>query len=246
MQLLPIKTNILKPPQDDLLTSLSAALPKLEEQDILIISSKVVAIHEGRCVPVNEVDKQVLVKNEAELVIPREYWGTPLTVIHHAFIGAAGIDESNADGHYILLPADPFKSAQMLHQYLKVQFGLREVGVVIVDSHSVPMRYGATGIAIGFWGFAPLKSHIGEQDLFGREFRIERSNIADGLAAGASLVMGETNEQTPVVIAREVPNLTFSDTNEKDTLFAPFADDTFRVLYERWLTDDGQNPPTGT
>ena len=77
---------------------------------------------------------------------------------------------------------------------------------------------------------------MGKPDLFGREFRIEVSNIADAIAAGAGLVMGETDECQPVVIATEVPGITFEDKNTKDELFVAPKDDTFRVLYEDFLT----------
>jgi F420-0:gamma-glutamyl ligase len=48
--------------------------------------------------------------------------------------------------------------------------------------------------------------------------------------------MGETDECQPVVIVRDVPNLTFAEGAMKDALFVPFADDTFRVLYEDFLS----------
>jgi F420-0:gamma-glutamyl ligase len=195
-----------------------------------------VAIHEGNCVPVEGIDKKELVAKEAELCIPRSYWSSPLTIKHSAFIGTAGIDESNADGHYILLPEAPFVSAKNIHTYLTERFDIKNIGVVITDSHSSPLRRGAMGVAIGWWGFKPTINHVGTPDLFGREFRIEVSNIADALAAGAGLVMGETDECQPVVIIRGTPSVTFIDTDTKDELFVPFEDDTFRVLYEDFLT----------
>ncbi|MFT7507828.1 MAG: F420-0:gamma-glutamyl ligase, partial [Acidimicrobiales bacterium] len=51
----------------------------------------------------------------------------------------------------------------------------------------------------------------------------------------ATVVMGEVDECQPVVIARGVPDLMFTEENKKDTLFVPFEDDTFRVLYEKFL-----------
>ncbi len=236
MQYIPIKTRVFQPPQDDLFSVLEESLTEVIEGDIVAISSKVVAIHEGNCVPVESIDKKELVAQEADLAIPRTYWSSPLTIKHSAFIGTAGIDESNADGHYILLPKYPFASAKAIHEYLVKRFNIKNVGVVITDSHSSPLRRGATGVAVGFWGFHPTINHVGKPDLFGREFRIEVSNIADALAAGAGLVMGETDECQPVVIIRKTPSVTFIDKNTKDELFVPFADDTFRVLYEDFLS----------
>jgi len=176
-----------------------------------------------------------LVRDEAAFLIERDYWKSPITVMHNAFIGTSGIDESNAGGYLVLLPEDPFASAQKIYAYLKERFTLQNVGVIITDSHSQPMRYGATGISVGFWGIAPIKDCRGEVDLFGRKMKIETANIIDGIAAGATVVMGEVAECQPVVIARGVPDLVFVDGNKKNELFVPFAEDTFRVLYEKYL-----------
>lgn len=236
MKFIPIKTRILQPPQDDLFEVFDESLIEVMAGDIVVVSSKVVSIHEGHCVPVEGSDKKALIAQEAQISIPREYWPSSLTVAHNAFIGTAGIDESNANGHYVLLPKDPFESAHTIYSYIKKRFSIERVGVVITDSHSSPLRRGAMGVAIGWWGFKPTINHVGKPDLFGREFRIEVSNIADAIAAGAGLVMGETDECQPVVIARGVPDLSFTDMNTKDELFVAPKDDTFRVLYEDFLT----------
>jgi dihydrofolate synthase / folylpolyglutamate synthase len=236
MQLIPIKTRILQPPQDDLFEVLDESLLDVKEGDVVVVSSKVISIHEGNCVPVEGADKKALIAQEAQFSIPRSYWPSPLTVAHNAFIGTAGIDESNADGHYVLLPRDPFVSAKNIYDYVKGRFQVQDIAVVITDSHSSPLRRGAMGVAIGWWGIAPTINHVGKPDLFGREFRIEVSNIADAIAAAAGLVMGETDECQPVVIARAVPDILFVDRNTKDELFVAPKDDTFRVLYEDFLT----------
>lgn len=235
MEVIPVTTRIMHPPQDDLFAVLDEYLTQVQEGDIVVVSSKVVAISEGRCLPIERNNKQELVQQEADVVIPRSYWSTPLTIIKNAFIGTAGIDESNADGHYILLPKDTFASAQQIHMYLIQKHALTNVGVIITDSHSTPLRRGAMGIAIGWWGFQPLINHVGQEDLFARKLQLEVSNLVDGLAASANVVMGETNECQPIVIMRDVPNLTFTKENTRDELLVPFKEDTFRVLYERFL-----------
>ncbi len=238
MQLIPIQTRVLQPPKDDLFAVIEDSVPTLCEGDILVISSKIVAISEGNCVPIGIVEKTTLVKQEADILIPRDYWSSPLTVKCNAFIGTAGIDESNADGHYVLLPKDPFLSAKKIYAFIKQKHQLTNVGVIISDSHSSPLRRGATGISIGYWGFAPTINHVGEKDLFGRELKIEVSNVVDGIAAAANLVMGETDECQPIVIVRDIPAVTFTDEDKRtDHLVAP-ADDTFRVLYERFLESE--------
>ena len=211
------------------------SLPAIQNGDVVLISSKVVAIHEGRAVLISDADKKELIKQEADLIIERPYWSSPLTVAHHTFLGAAGIDESNGDGYYILLPDDILASAKRLRDWLKSEYKLNELGVIITDSHSSPFRFGATGIALGWWGIEPIEDCRGRSDLFGRKIQYERSNIVDGLAAGATVLMGEVDERIPVVIAREVPRLVFTEADTRGQLLVPFAEDTFRVLYEKYL-----------
>ncbi len=235
MQYIPVQTRIMMPPKDDLFAVLDEFLHDVQEGDVVAVSSKIVSIHEGNCVPIGEIEKNELVKQEAELIIPRHYWSIPLTIKNSAFIGAAGIDESNANGHYVLLPKDSFLSAKEINSYLKKRFNLTNVGVIITDSHSGPMRRGAWGVSLGFWGFHPTNNHVGKKDLFGRAFKVEVSNIADAIAAGAVLVMGETNECQPVVVVRGA-TLEFTEENTKDELFMSFKDDTFRALYKDFLS----------
>lgn len=108
MEFIPVKARIMKPPQDSLWAVLDESLPTLKNEDVVLISSKVVAIHQGHCLPIATSDKDELVNKAADFIISREYSTQPLTVAHHAFLGAAGIDESNGDGHYILLPENIF------------------------------------------------------------------------------------------------------------------------------------------
>ncbi|KKT79082.1 MAG: hypothetical protein UW75_C0026G0004 [Parcubacteria group bacterium GW2011_GWF2_44_8] len=235
MQVIPIKTRVLTPPQDDLLTVIDEYLTDVQEGDIIAISSKVVALHEGRCVPQTEVNKEDLVEVEADFIIPRPYWNSPLTVTKHAFLGAAGIDESNGGGYLVLLPQDSFVAAKRYQEYLKAKFNLTNLGVLVTDSHSTPFRYGATGVALGWYGFRPIEDHRGRKDLFLREIQYERSNLADGLAAAATVVAGEVDECVPLVVLRDVPRVVFQAGDTKDDLFVPYTEDTFRVLYEKWL-----------
>src|SRR3954471_16973686 len=70
--LIRVKTRPMLPPQDDLYAVMEASLPALQEGDVLVITSKIVAIHQGRCVTMDSVpDKEVLVEQEADAWIPR-------------------------------------------------------------------------------------------------------------------------------------------------------------------------------
>ncbi len=220
MEYLPIKTRIMQPPQDNLFSLLEESLIDVKEGDVVVVTSKVVAIHQGRCVSIDTFDKDAYIKEAAQLIIPRTYWGTVLTITNNMFVSSSGVDQSNSNGYCTLLPKDPFASAEEIHTYLAEKFCTHQIGVVITDSHSVPCRYGAVVGAIGWWGFQPLVNHIGKGDLFGRLIEHERSNLVDGIAAGAGVVMGEVDECTPIVVARSIPNLTFTDLRAGDTLFA--------------------------
>lgn len=234
MRLNAVRTEVLRPQSGtNFFDWLTAALPPLEERDVLLVSSKVVAIGEGRVVPMADIEKAALVEREADQLIARDNFKTPITIKRHTLIGSAGIDESNGGGCYVLMPEDPSQSAARIHQHLTMQCGIEELGIIITDSRSLPMRYGATGVALGWFGLQPLVSHIGTPDLFNRPFRAERTNLVDGLAAAANLVMGETNECTPVVLAREVPHLTFVEGNTDAEIFAAAEHDYFKVLYRR-------------
>ncbi len=188
-------------------------VPDLSENSVLAISSKVVAICEGRFVKMEDADKDKLIASEAEFFIPKEKnrYNVSLTIKDNLLIAGAGIDESNGNGYYILLPENPQKSANFIREFLRKKFNIKNLGVVITDSRTAPLRWGVTGLCISYSGFTPLKDYIGKPDLFGRNFQFEKLNIADSLAATGVLVMGEGSEQTPLAIIEEIPLIEFQD-----------------------------------
>ena len=71
MKFIPIHTRPLLPPQDNLYEVLAESLPSLREGDILCITSKVLAIHQGRCIPApTPGEKDRIVLREADRFIP--------------------------------------------------------------------------------------------------------------------------------------------------------------------------------
>jgi F420-0:gamma-glutamyl ligase len=238
MELIPIKTRILHPPKDNLFEVLDTSLIDLHEGDVVCITSKVVAIHEGRCVLIEGTDKIALVEKEATHLYYPDGKKKPLTITHNALISAAGIDESNGEGYYILLPQDAFVSARLIHTYLVEHHKLNTLGVVITDSHSLPFRYGAMSVAVGCWGFAPIESHIGRPDLFGRTMEYSKTNIPDSIAAATTLVTGECDEAQPITIVRNIPNLIFTDVDPQPEFFVRPEDDIYRDLYKNFRKTD--------
>ncbi len=214
MKVEPIKTRILNPPQDDLLEAIQSSVKKIPEQSILVITSKVVSIWEGRCVPIASVkDKDELIKEEADRYVARnivpEAWVIH-TIKNNLFIPSAGIDASNSGDYYTLWPKAPYKSAQKLWKWLKKKYKIKNIGVIITDSHSVILRRGTIGISIAHYGFNPLKDYRGHKDLFDRKMLISQLNIADGLASSAVVTMGENTEQTPLALITGIPWVQFT------------------------------------
>ncbi len=237
MQVTAIKTTTVKAGDQDIFSFLDLNLKHVEEDSLLAITSKVVSLCENNVLPLT-LDKETLLQEHADYYLPKEYRKLgSCTITHHAFIGGAGIDESNADGHYVLLPKDAQASAWAIYTYLKKRFSLQNVGVIITDSHSTPMRRGASGIVLAYSGFHGLKDYRGTPDLFGRNLVMEQANIADALATTAVLMMGEGNEQTPLVLMNELPNnIVFSATapseEERKEFFVDLEDDIFSPLFD--------------
>ena len=238
MEITSIKIRPLVPPGDDLFAALRAIKRfRPKSGDIIAVSSKVVSIHEGRCVPLGSAMKDDLAKREAELFLERKYVPNRFalhTITRGVLIRNAGIDESNANGHYVLWPKDPMVSARKIRAFLKKEYRLKQVGVIITDSTSTPLRRGAMGFALGFAGFEPLHDYRGTKDIFGRAFVAEMANLADGLAAAAVLSMGEGSEQTPIAIIRNAPQTVWKDHvsgKSRPDFIVPLSDDIFSPFF---------------
>ena len=215
MQVKEIKTKTLNPPQDNLLSVIEKSFLDygIKEKSIIVVTSKVVSIWEGRCVKISEVkNKDELIRQEADLYIERQNisnFDVMLTIKNNILIPSAGIDESNANGYYILWPKNPFKSAKNIYNFIKKNCktpdgkNLKEFGVIISDSHTTPLRAGITGIGISFFGFNPLRDYRNKKDIFGKELKMSQTNIVDSLAASAVYCMGEGAEQSPIAIIED-------------------------------------------
>lgn len=211
MNIKKIKTRKINPPKDSL-EDLLAHIPRLSEGDIVAISSKVISICEGRTIPLTEISHEDLVNKLADFKIEpitRSANDMILTQIGSLLVESAGVDISNANGFYVLLPSNPFKSAKIIWEHLKKRDKLRKLGVVITDSHSVPRRKGAVGFALASYGFKATNVYEDKRDVFGQKFRFTASDVADSLAAASVLVMGEGDERTPIAVISELENIQF-------------------------------------
>lgn len=227
MKVQAIKTRKFLPPQDNL-EDLFDAVKDLKENSVVAITSKVVSIGEGRCVEINKIEKDELAVQEADLYLPRKLspGGMILTTIkNNMLVASSGVDESNGNNFYILWPENPKLSAKKIWEYLKKKYKVKNIGIIITDSRLVPLRRGVVGIAIAYFGFNPLKDYRNTKDLFGREFRMETSNLPDSLASAAVLEMGEGSESKPIVIISEIPDIEFIQTEYKGKTL----DDSFEI-----------------
>lgn len=226
----PIKTRIFKE-GEDLLSFVMDYVKKIRQKSVIVVTSKIVALAEKRtAVAENVQTKEKLIRAESELAIPTKYvW---LTVKDGMVMASAGIDESNANGKLILLPKDSFKTARALRIKLRGQYGIRHLGVLITDSRTVPLRAGVTGVAVGYAGFRGIKDYRGMPDIFGRKFKFSRTNMADGLAAAATLTMGEGNEQQPLAMIEGAP-VAFCDQINRKELHIDIKEDMYRPLFSK-------------
>jgi coenzyme F420-0:L-glutamate ligase len=224
LELFAIRFPLIKP-GDDLVGILIEEANKqgisIHDQDIIVISSKIVATAQRRIVRLDSITPSYKAKvlskkfnldqRLMELILNESnhiYGGIPkllLTLKHHSMIPNAGIDLKNAPkGFVALLPLNPFKTAESIKEEIFKRVG-KHVGVIIVDSKITPLRMGTTGMAIGVAGFKPIVDYRGKKDLYGKSINFTRHAMADDLASAAHSLMGEANEGIPIVIVRNAP-----------------------------------------
>lgn len=180
---------------------------------MVAVTSKVISVIEGRVVNKKDTDKYQLIKQEADLLLKtdRNPYNIYLTIKDGMLIPSAGIDESNVDDVCVLYPSNVWKSAQEIWEYLRTKHKIKNLGIIITDSHTSIMRGGVTGISLGWWGFNSLCSYIGKPDLYDHPLKSTQINIVDSLSVSAVFVMGEGNEQTPLALITQIPHITFLD-----------------------------------
>lgn len=229
MKVKAIKTTIF-PLHGNLLSFITKYLPRISNRSILVITSKIIALSEGRVVKDDKGIKEKIVRKESELVLPTKY--VFLTIKDGMIMANAGLDDSNGNGLIILLPKDSFNSAVKIRNYFKKKYQLKDFGVIITDSRCLPLRAGVVGAALGYAGFKGLKSYEGKPDIFGRLFKYSRVDIADSLATAAVLVMGEGKEKQPLAIISEAP-VEYTNKVNKDELKIDIKEDLYGPLFSQ-------------
>ena len=137
-----------------------------------------------------------------------------------------GIDRSNiesGDSQILLLPENPDRSAAELRDGIRQALGV-DVGVLIIDSFGRPWRLGTCGVCIGSAGIVTLNDYRGKSDLAGRKMEVTEVAQADEIAAGASILMGPSDQALPIVVVR---GLDFGGNGLAADLIRPVDEDKF-------------------
>ena len=206
-------------------------IPAVQENSIIVVTSKIVALSEGRtCDDDSEETKERLTKQESEWMMQTKYvW---LTLKDGMLVASAGIDRSNANGKLILLPKDSFQTAARIREVIQKKYDVHNIGVLITDSRLLPLRAGALAYAIGYAGFKGIRDNRGKPDIFGRELLYSQTDVADGLASAAVICMGEGAEQIPLALIVDPPVKWTDEPNDPKELVIPPEEDVYRPFFE--------------
>ena len=241
IQIIPVKIQKDIIPNDNLV-DLVLESTKIQDDDILVFSQKIVSKNEDRIISLASVNPSLLangisssydkdprlvelILSESKRIVRMEN-GIIIVETNHGFVCAnAGIDESNVqDGYATLLPEDPDRSANLLKEKIEQKIG-KNIAVIISDTFGRPFRLGQTDVAIGVAGIEPILDYSGKPDTFAKIMQVTAIAIVDEICAATELVMGKV-EKCPVAIVR---NYKFDFSNTKiQNLLRPKHEDLFR------------------
>jgi coenzyme F420-0:L-glutamate ligase/coenzyme F420-1:gamma-L-glutamate ligase len=192
--------------EGDRLADLIAERTTLEDGDVVVVTSKIVAKAEGRVVSVDRSDsvaRTQLIDDHATRTL-RKRGDLMITETVHGFVCAnSGIDWSNVGaGSAVLLPRDPDRAAFKIRERLRAAQQV-EVAVIVSDTFGRAWRNGVTDVALGSSGIKPILDLRGSLDHHGNEMTGTQICIVDEIASAAELVMGKAR-RVPVVVVRGI------------------------------------------
>lgn len=217
----------------DNLPSVISERIELQDRDIIIIASTIVAKAEGEIFRLEDVtpDEQALeiaartgkdarfiqaVLARSKEVFVEAPFMLVTTLAGHTCVNA-GVDESNIEHGFLLYPpGNPDASASKIGGELERISG-KKLSVIITDTNGRAFKIGQTGVAIGIYKIKPIKRWIGEKDLFGKLLEITEEAVADELAGAANLLMGEGAGGVPVVVIRGLDYYCEENTSIKES-----------------------------
>lgn len=216
---------------------------QLQNRDIIIIASTVVAKAEGDTFRLEDITVgekaleiasrtgkdarfiQAVLSRSREVLVEKPFM-LVTTLAGHTCVNA-GVDESNIENGFLLYPPeDPDLSAAKLGKKLEELSG-KKLSIIVTDTNGRAFKIGQTGVAIGIHKIKPIKRWIGEKDLFGKALEVTEEAIADELAGAANLLMGEGAGGIPVVVIRGLDYYCENATSIKET-YRPEEQDTIK------------------
>ena len=230
--------------------ALDSAGMRVESGDVVVASTKFVAVSQGRTVPMEGVrvseegtrlSRRFRMGAKMAEIVLRESDGilggmTGFALAHSGGLMApnAGIDTSNAGpGMAVLYPSRPYQAAESLRRRILLDTGAN-AGVILADSRLMPGRVGTVGVAVAYAGIEPVRDMRGKRDLDGRPLRVTFQAVADGLASAANHTMGEGSESRPFALVRGSGAVAAGERNGAET-----AVDPSQCVYARGLGRSG-------
>lgn len=204
---------------EELVGALQGAGLTLQNGDVLVVSSKYLAISQGRQINLKSIAESAdakalgrayciapkvaeVVLRESDLILG----GAPRFALASSggiIAPNAGVDRSNAgDGTIVLYPQEPHAAAEQLRRKSFLKYSVC-IGVVISDSRLMPGRVGTVGVAVASAGVDPVSDMRGRLDLDGLPLKITLQATADSLATAANYAMGEGDQSTPMALVSD-------------------------------------------
>ena len=236
---------------ETLLDTIEKNNEKIQEGDVLVISTKYISNSQGRIIDLlnvktssegRDISEKFQLKPQIAEIIIREsdkifggIGGFVITSADNIMAPNAGIDKSNAKKDKIILyPTNPYLIAEQIRRKIFLKW-LIHVGVILVDSRLMPARIGTSGVAIACAGIEPVLDMRSKKDLDGNPLKVTFQAVVDNLATIANHKMGEGAESKPFSIVRDSgAKLTDRKINPSEMAISPD-----QCVYVRGLS----NPP---
>jgi coenzyme F420-0:L-glutamate ligase len=238
---------------DKLLETLEKKNVKLQEGDVLVISTKYISNSQGRIIDLQKIrisdegakiSKKFQLKPEIAEIIFREsdkifggIAGFVITSSDNIMAPNAGVDKSNAKKRKIILyPNNPYLIAEQIRRKIFLKWSIH-VGIILVDSRLMPARIGTSGVAIACAGIEPVLDMRAKKDLDDNPLKVTFQAVVDNLATIANHKMGEGAESKPFAIVRNSDaKLTDRKINPSEMAISPD-----QCVYVRGLSNHSGN-----
>ncbi len=221
-----------------LLRAVTAGGHDLRDDDVLVISSKVISKAEGRVVAADTRDAAIAAETVRLVAARRTPRGRARIVQAAAgpVMAAAGVDNSNVEpGTVLLLPKDPDASARALRSRLR-QLGAPRIGIILSDTAGRAWRDGQIDFALGAAGVAITDDLRGAVDTHGQPLEVTVRALADELAAAADLVKGKLTAVPAALVRGSGVPVGDDDGPGAAVLLRPAREDWFRYGHVEAVT----------